>query len=198
MAKQPMNRKHKFSFVNLLRSPQNPGVFRGWGEAMLRSETAFNGMPAEGSDALSAAEAAKESSELASAGAPTVVTDQPDYSPGEQVLITASGFQPGDTISFAIADDPSDPGDDGDADVYAPFSVTDGGIGDLDGEVNGTVVASWQVPSDDDGSGLGVPDALNATLNLTATGSSGAVATVTFTDSLPAAATSTSTTLSKR
>jgi len=134
MGKQPVNRKHRFSFLNLLRSPQNPGVFRGWGEAMLRSESAVDGLSAKGFDALSSAGVAAESSELASAGGPSVVTDQPDYSPGEQVLITASGFQPGDTITFAIADDPSDPGDDGDADVYAPFSVTDGGVGDLGGE----------------------------------------------------------------
>jgi hypothetical protein len=112
----------------------------------------------------------------------SVTTDKPDYSPGEEAVITASGFRPGDTVTFAIADDPKDPGDDGDADTYAPFSVTDGGAGDLDGKVNGTVVTRWRIPTDNNGSGRGTPDALNASLQLTATGTDGKVATTTFTD----------------
>ncbi|MDJ0730787.1 MAG: hypothetical protein QNJ33_12415, partial [Crocosphaera sp.] len=108
---------------------------------------------------------------------PTVSTDKADYAPGATVTITASNFAPGSTILFEIADDPSDPGDDGDADVYPSFSVTDGGVGDLDGEANGTIVTTWVVPP--------APEALNATLNLTATGSAGQVATTTFTDAFP-------------
>ncbi|NES69493.1 MAG: hypothetical protein F6K24_31855 [Okeania sp. SIO2D1] len=46
----------------------------------------------------------------------------------------------------------------------------------------------WEVPTDNNGTGLGPADALNATLNLTATGSNGQVATTTFTDSFPASA----------
>ena len=103
--------------------------------------------------------------------APSVITDKLDYRPGETAMITASGFRPGETITFTIADDPQDPGDDGDADLYQPFSVTDGGAGDLDGIANGQVVTTWFVPTDDDGSGSGTPDALNASLILTALGS---------------------------
>lgn len=113
---------------------------------------------------------------------PSVTTDQRDYRPGETALITASGFRPGSTIAFAIADDPKDPGEDGDADIYAPFSVTDGVAGDLDGKVNGTVVTRWRIPTDNNASGSGTPDALNATLQLTATGTDGKVATTTFAD----------------
>ncbi|HBE54366.1 MAG TPA: hypothetical protein DDW76_37870, partial [Cyanobacteria bacterium UBA11369] len=58
-----------------------------------------------------------------------VKTDKLDYAPGSTAIVTASGFEVGSTIEFGIADDPTDPGDDGDADVYAPFSVTDGGVG---------------------------------------------------------------------
>jgi hypothetical protein len=114
----------------------------------------------------------------------TVSTDQSDYGPGETVLITTSGFQPGTSITFALADDPQEPGDDGEADLYPSFSVTDGGAADQDGVVDGRVVTSWLVPTDDDGTGSGRPDALNATVLLTATGGDGEVATVTFRDSL--------------
>ncbi|MCP9877596.1 hypothetical protein KBZ17_13395, partial [Cyanobium sp. A2C-AMD] len=122
-------------------------------------------------------------SQASAAGNPRVSTDKADYAPGETAVISASGFRPGETITFAIADDPLDPGDDGDADAYAPFSITDGGEGDLDGQRNGKVTTSWQVPSDDDGSGSGTPDALNATLLLTASTSGGQIANTTFTDS---------------
>ena len=115
----------------------------------------------------------------------TVSTDQSDYGPGETVLITASGFQPGTSIIFTLADDPQDPGDDGDADLYPSFSVTDGSAADQDGVVDGRVVTSWLVPTDDDGTGSGRPDALNATVLLTATGADGEVAFHTFTDSAP-------------
>ena len=120
---------------------------------------------------------------LGAAEGPSVSTDQPDYSPGERAVITAKGFKPGDEVTFAIADDPAAPGDDGDADVYQPFAVKDGSAADLDGQVNGQVVTTWRVPSDNNGTGAGVPDALNATLNLKAKGSGRAVAKTSFTDS---------------
>ncbi|HBE54365.1 MAG TPA: hypothetical protein DDW76_37865, partial [Cyanobacteria bacterium UBA11369] len=59
---------------------------------------------------------------------------------------------------------------------------------------NGQVVTTWFVPIDNNGSDSGIPDALNATLNLTATGagadgtfgtSDDQVATTTFTDANP-------------
>ncbi|MFN5241997.1 MAG: hypothetical protein ACK5WC_00530, partial [Aphanizomenon sp.] len=112
-----------------------------------------------------------------------VSTDKADYAPGETVKITAGGFAKDSTIQFEIKDDPNDPGDDGEADVYKPFSITDGGAGDLDGIANGQVLAAWGVPTDNNGTGGGTPDALNGTLNLTATGLNSQVATTMFMDS---------------
>ncbi len=40
---------------------------------------------------------------------PTVVTDRPDYAPGETAIFTATGFEPGSTLRFDVRDDPSDP-----------------------------------------------------------------------------------------
>jgi len=113
-----------------------------------------------------------------------VSTDKADYAPGAKATITASGFAEGSTIQFAIADDPNHPGTDGVANVYKPFSITDGGAGDPDGAANGQVVTTWVVPPDPDGFGPAIASALGATLNLTATGSDGQVATTTFTDAL--------------
>src|SRR5262249_50806557 len=77
------------------------------------------------------------------------------------------------SVAFQIADSASNPGVNGIADVYAPFSVTDGGSGDADGLTNGAVVAQWQVPAD--GSAAG------AVLQLTAA-SDGQTAITTFSD----------------
>ncbi|OBQ17337.1 MAG: hypothetical protein AN481_18935, partial [Aphanizomenon flos-aquae LD13] len=116
----------------------------------------------------------------------TVSTDKADYAPGETVKITAGGFAKGSTITFVIADDPSDFGDDGDRDFYtlSPNPITDGGVADLDGNANGEVVTTWFVPTDNNGTGSGTPDALNGTLILTATGSDGQAATTMFMDAL--------------
>jgi len=129
-----------------------------------------------------------------------VSTDQADYAPGETVIITASGFEAGSTVEFKISDDSTDPGDDGNADVYDPILVTDGvttydenGVaigGDLDSVIDGNITTTWTVPTLDSEGGL-YPDALNSTLNLTATGTGAdglfntpddQVATTTFTD----------------
>ena len=131
----------------------------------------------------------------------SVWTDLPDYAPGETVFISTSGGVVGSTIDFSIADDPNDPGDDGEADVYQSFQATDGvtifddnGIaigGDLDGVADGNITTTWIVPTDNNGTGSGIPDALNATLILTATGdgedgtfgtTDDQVATTSFTD----------------
>ena len=103
----------------------------------------------------------------------TVTTDKADYAPGSTATFTVAGVNSGSSVAFQIADLASDPGINGIADVYAPFSVTDGGTGDADGLANGTVVAQWQVPAD--GSATG------ATLQLTATSDS-QTATTTFSD----------------
>ncbi|MDJ0747510.1 MAG: Ig-like domain-containing protein [Xenococcaceae cyanobacterium MO_167.B27] len=93
---------------------------------------------------------------------PTVTTDKDDYAPGETAQITGSGFTPGSEVVIQIVDDPADPGDDGDVDVYQPITI----IADEFGSFSTT----WFVPIDNNGTGSGIPDALNATLFLTATG----------------------------
>ena len=103
----------------------------------------------------------------------TVTTDKADYAPGSTATFTVAGVNSGSSVAFQIADLASNPGINGIADVYAPFSVTDGGTGDADGLANGAVVAQWQVPAD--GSATG------AVLQLTAA-SDGQTATTTFSD----------------
>ena len=103
----------------------------------------------------------------------TVTTDKADYAPGSTATFIVAGVNSGSSVAFQIADLASDPGINGIADVYAPFSVTDGGLGDSDSLANGVVVAKWQVPVD--GSATG------ATLQLTATSGS-QTATTTFSD----------------
>ena len=103
----------------------------------------------------------------------TVTTDKPDYAPGDIATFVVAGVRSGSSVSFQVADLASNPGINGRVDVYAPFSVTDGGLGDSDGLANGVVVPQWQVPSD--GSATG------ATLQLTAT-SGNQTTTTTFSD----------------
>ena len=103
----------------------------------------------------------------------SVITDQADYAPGSIATFTINGVTEGGSVAIQIADLPGAPGVNGIADVYAPFTVTDGGSGDTDGVANGVVVATWQVPGD--GSATG------ATLQLNAT-SGGQTATTTFSD----------------
>ena len=95
----------------------------------------------------------------------TVTTDQADYAPGSTATFAVTGVASGSSVAFRVADVPSDPGINGIADVYAPFSVTDGGPDDLDGLANGIVVAQWQVPTDG--------RATDATLQLSATSGNG-------------------------
>ncbi|MDB5609049.1 MAG: cadherin-like/VCBS repeat-containing protein [Bradyrhizobium sp.] len=103
----------------------------------------------------------------------TVTTDKEDYAPGSAATLTVAGVSPGSSVSFQIVDLPSHPGINNIADVYAPFNVTDGGMGDVDGRANGAIVTKWQVPAD--GSATG------AELRLTAT-SDGQTAITTFSD----------------
>ena len=53
----------------------------------------------------------------------SVITDKLDYAPGEDVTLTISGVTAGGSVTIAIADDVSDPGDDGDADTYSAFTA---------------------------------------------------------------------------
>src|SRR5262249_34335091 len=74
--------------------------------------------------------------------------------------------QPGETVDFQVSNLTN-------GNVYTPpWSVTDGGPGDLDGAVDGHIQTGWLVPQ----------DAANSTLKVTATGeSSGLTAENTFT-----------------
>ena len=78
-----------------------------------------------------------------------VDTDLDDYAPGETAFITTSNdttegtnFAIGETVLFqvtrtdGIEDYPSG---------NLPWSVTDGGEGDADGEANGSIQTSWLV-----------------------------------------------------
>ncbi|WP_256587351.1 DUF5801 repeats-in-toxin domain-containing protein, partial [Pseudomonas sp. FW300-N1A1] len=141
----------------------------------------------------------KKSSSLTSDSAPlstpTVTTDQSDYAPGSTATFTASGFAAGSTVAFEVehatgagADNvwgtPDDVLNTNTGEGHEPWYVTDGGAGDLDGKVNGSITTSWYVNPD---------DSVGATFLLTAAsagadGVSGtaddAVATTSFTDSV--------------
>ena len=90
----------------------------------------------------------------------SVSTDQQDYAPGSTASITANGFAAGSTVMFQVRHATSagpdgtwgTPDDvlDGNAGAgHAPWYVTDGGAGDLDGKTNGSVITSWYVNPDD-------------------------------------------------
>ena len=89
-------------------------------------------------------------------GNPSVASDQPDYAPGDLVTLTGSGWQSGETIHISVDDDQG---------------------------------RSWQKDvnrtADPNGSftyAFNLPTTFAALYTVTATGSSGAVATTTFTD----------------
>jgi hypothetical protein len=101
----------------------------------------------------------------------TLWTDQGDYAPGSTAVIDGSGFSLGETVRLQVDRliPPGTPGLPG----TEPWSVTDGGQGDLDGAKDGNIRTSWYVD----------PVYLGATLQVTATGqTSGESATALFTD----------------
>jgi hypothetical protein len=138
---------------------------------------------------------------------PTVTTNLSDYAPGSTATITASGFAAGSTVKLEVehatgagADNlwgtPDDVLDTDTGEGHESWYVTDGGAGDLDGQVNGSVTTSWYVNPD---------DSAGATFLLTAASSGDdrvfgtgddTVATTSFTDSaLSVVATSANVTL---
>jgi uncharacterized repeat protein (TIGR01451 family) len=112
----------------------------------------------------------------------TVTTDYADYAPGTTAIFTASNLAVGGTVEFSVAHvTAGGDGVIGTADdalfhdlsgTTAPWTVTDGGAGDLDGLANGQVVTGWYVNI----------DALDQTLQVTAADGMGATATAVFTD----------------
>ncbi len=103
-----------------------------------------------------------------------VVTDKPDYAPAETALISATGYQLGETVKFQVLHIDGTPNTGGGHD---PWNVQDGGSGDLDGAVNGSIKTSWYVNPD---------DSLGSVFELSALGlSSGNDAVYNFTDAGP-------------
>src|SRR4051812_7348131 len=95
-----------------------------------------------------------------------VFTDRMDYAPGQTALITGTRFQAGETVRLNVDVTAPAPGP-----SFAPWFVTDGGTGDLDGAADGSIQTSWLVDN----------QAAGATLLLTATGqASGLTARATF------------------
>jgi hypothetical protein len=104
-----------------------------------------------------------------------VFSDQADYAPGSTAYLTATGFAPGEAVSFNISSETPGPGQ---GSWTVTDGITDGSPADLDGAVNGVIETSWLV--DPEGAYAG------ATLLVTATGlTSGDSAAATFTDAAP-------------
>ncbi|MGI8981137.1 MAG: DUF7507 domain-containing protein, partial [Pirellulaceae bacterium] len=106
----------------------------------------------------------------------TVMTDKPDYAPGETADVSASGFQIGEAVQFQVLHTDGTPNT---GNGHHPWSVVDGGPTDLDGQANGNILTAWYVDPD---------DSANSSFALTADGqSSGLKAATNFTDAGPAA-----------
>jgi hypothetical protein len=103
----------------------------------------------------------------------TLMTDKLDYQPGEWAILTASGFQVGETIQFQVLHIDGTPNTGNGHDAWY---VEDGGPDDLDGVEDGNVVTQWYVDPD---------DSLYSTFEATALGlSSNLSASTVFTDQL--------------
>lgn len=99
-----------------------------------------------------------------------------DVAPGQVVTIVAGGFQTGEVVDVQVKNLTT-------GQVYAPFSVTDGGAGDLDGAADGNVQTVWVVPA----------SALASKLQVTLTGEdTGLSAEAQFSDALNTTTTVTS------
>jgi uncharacterized repeat protein (TIGR01451 family) len=100
----------------------------------------------------------------------SVSTDLPDYAPGSTATFTAN-VGVGDTVTFNVTDVAGTAV----SGTNQPWTITDGGFGDLDGVANGVITTTWAV-------GL---DALGQAFVLTATDqTAGLTATASFTDAL--------------
>ena len=121
-----------------------------------------------------------------------VSTDLLDYAPASTALITANNFMPGADVTFQVqhvlagadgafgtADDIPDTILNSKGSGHEPWTVKDGGAGDLDGLANGAITTSWYVNPD---------DSAGATFVLTASGLSPSgvmeTASTIFTDSV--------------
>ncbi len=104
----------------------------------------------------------------------TVVTDKPDYAPSETAQISAAGFQIGEAVEFLVLHIDGKPNT---GNGHTPWTVTDGGPNDIDGQADGNIETSWFVDPD---------DSFNSVFELTAVGQSSALtASHTFKDDTP-------------
>ena len=100
----------------------------------------------------------------------SVSTDLADYAPGSTATFTAN-VDVGDTVTFNVTDVAGTVV----SGTSQPWTITDGGVGDLDGIANGVIQTSWAVGQ----------DAAGQAFVLTATDTTtGAIATTAFTDSV--------------
>lgn len=101
----------------------------------------------------------------------SVSTDLPDYAPGSTAAFTAN-VGVGDTVTFNVADVAGLAV----SGTNTPWTITDGGMGDLDGVANGVIQTSWAVGQDAAGEAF----VLSATDQ-----TAGVMVTTAFTDSAP-------------
>ena len=100
----------------------------------------------------------------------SVSTDLADYAPGSTATFTAN-VDVGDTVTFNVTDVAGTAV----SGTSQPWTITDGGVGDLDGVANGVIQTNWAVGQ----------DAAGQAFVLTATDTTtGAIATTAFTDSV--------------
>ena len=136
------------------------------------------------------------SDDLPPISSPTVSTDLSDYSPGSTATITANGFSAGSTVAFEV-DHATDAGADNlwgtpddvlatdSGEGHTPWYVTDGGAGDLDGQVNGSITTSWYVNPDDSAGATFLLSATAAGADQVYGSADDVMATASFTDSAP-------------
>jgi IPT/TIG domain-containing protein len=90
---------------------------------------------------------------LSSSAQSTIHTDKEDYSPGDTVFITGSGFQPGESVTLQVLHVDA-AGDNDVSNAHAPWNTT--------ADENGNISSTWMIPVDEDERG--------ALLKLTADG----------------------------
>src|SRR5438045_5403097 len=73
----------------------------------------------------------------------SVSTDLPDYAPGSTATFTAN-VGVGDTVTFDVTDVAGTAV----SGTNVPWTITDGGLGDLDGAANGVIQTTWAVGQD--------------------------------------------------
>ncbi|HEX4958560.1 MAG TPA: HYR domain-containing protein [Lacibacter sp.] len=109
------------------------------------------------------------STSFSSAQEATIITDKEDYPPGSNVLITGSGFTPGESVRLQVLHEPAGL-DNSTGPEHQPWIVV--------ADAAGNVSSNWHIPLEG--------DELGATLKLSANGlSSGFYAEYIFTDGNP-------------